>query len=295
MEVGEVLLAGAAASSKRDAAQHLASLTPCATWVWTDGPATGGVLCGGAGALIVYADDDRVELRRPAGVLCSSFRAEMMALAMALEHLAAHLAAHPRDDELPVIICVDSQSALAALREEPLAQRTSQGAEVWNRLLQIAATDRLASLQWVPSHCEIPGNEAADALAGEATVLEQGTATLDVNIISKAVARRAEDHAAQDRPTYPDPTRRAATGWYRELMGTRIPPPISKMDWRAAVDVHQIRTGRWSGSSQYLHSIGRNPTAACAHCRCLQCEAARCPLCGEEADTPGTYYSRARA
>ena len=35
-----------------------------------------------------------------------------------------------------------------------------------------------------------------------------------------------------------------------------------------------------------MHSIGRSPSAACAQCRDLLCEAARCPLCGEEADTP---------
>ena len=206
----------------------------------------------------------------------------MLALAMALEHLKAH----HRDDELPIIICTDSQSGLAVLREGPSAQRTEQGAEVWNRLLKIAAPDRPVSLQWVPSHCGIPGNEAADVLAGEAAVLEQDTAVLDVNTISKAAARRAKNHAAQDRPTCPDSTRRAATGWYRELMGTQVPPPISNMDRQTAVDVHQIRTGRWSGSRQYLHSIGRNRTAACAQCRDLQWGAARCLLCREEADTP---------
>ena len=88
----------------------------------------------------------------------------MLALAMALEHLIAH----PRDDELPIIICTDSQSALAALREGPSAQRTEPGAEVWNRLLEIAAPARPVTLQWVPSHCGIPGIEAADTLAGEA-------------------------------------------------------------------------------------------------------------------------------
>ncbi|KAF0312570.1 putative RNA-directed DNA polymerase from transposon BS [Amphibalanus amphitrite] len=283
LDIGAGLPAGAAASTKKEAAlHHLASLTQCATWVWTDGSATGGVLSGGAGALVVHADDDRTELKRPAGALCSSFRAEMLAIAMTLEHLATH----PRDGTLPIIICTDSQSALAALREGPSAQRTVQGAEIWSRLLEIATPDRHVTLQWVPSHCGIPGNEAADVLAGEAAALEQEIASIDVNTIYKAAARLARDQAARDRPSYPDPTRRAATGWYRELMGTRYPPPVSGLDRRAAIDVHQSRTGHWSGSTQFLHSIGRSPSAACAQCRDLLCEAARCPLCGEEADTP---------
>ncbi|KAF0300921.1 hypothetical protein FJT64_026689 [Amphibalanus amphitrite] len=185
-------------------------------------------------------------------------------------------------------ICTDSQSALAALREGPSAQRTAKGAEIWSRLLEIAAPDRHVTLQWVPSHCGIPGNEAVDVLAGEAAALEQEIASIDVNTIYKAAVRLASSQGpgARDRPSYPDPTRRAATGWYRELMGTRYLPPISNLDRRSAIDVHQIRTGRWSGSTQFMHSIGRSPSAACAQCRDLLCEAARCPLCGEEADTP---------
>ncbi|KAF0297293.1 Retrovirus-related Pol polyprotein from type-1 retrotransposable element R1 4 [Amphibalanus amphitrite] len=222
LDIGAGLPAGTAASTKKEAAlHHLASLTQCATWVWTDGSATGGVLCGGAGALVVHADDDRNELKRPAGALCSSFRAEMLAIAMTLERLATH-----------------------------------------------------------------PRNEAADVLAGEAAALEQEIASIDVNTIYKTAARLARDRAARDRPSYPDPTRRAATGWYRELMGKRYPPPVSNLNRRAAIDVHQIRTGHWSGSTQFLHSIGRSPSAACARCRDLLCEAARCPLCGEEAETP---------
>ncbi|KAF0288070.1 putative RNA-directed DNA polymerase from transposon BS [Amphibalanus amphitrite] len=108
------LPAGAARSTKRDAAlHHLASMTQCATWAWTDGSSSGGILRGGAGALIVGADDSRTELRVPAGTLCSSFRAEMVALQVTLDHILEH----QRDAPEPVIICTDSLSAVAALRE----------------------------------------------------------------------------------------------------------------------------------------------------------------------------------
>ena len=45
-------------------------------------------------------------------------------------------------------------------------------------------------------------------------------------------------------------------------------------------------TGRWSGSAQLLYEIGHNPSPNFQRCRDTTCEAARCPLCGEEADTP---------
>ena len=54
----------------------------------------------------------------------------------------------------------------------------------------------------------------------------------------------------------------------------------------SAIDVHQMRSGRWSGSTQFLHAIGKAPSPNCLQCRDSSCAAARCPLCGEEADTP---------
>lgn len=58
LEAGVHLTPGSAAEGGRqEAALHLASLPQCATWVWTDGSAEGGVLNGGAGALTEWPDD----------------------------------------------------------------------------------------------------------------------------------------------------------------------------------------------------------------------------------------------
>ena len=203
----------------------------------------------------------------------------------ALREALGHLLDHPRDTSDPVVFCTDSQSALAALREGPAAQRSAQGAEVWHRLLRLAAGDRPVTLQWVPAHCGVPGNEAADALAREAAALPQADVPLDVTTVFRAASRRAREAAARARPEHRGASR-SATGWYRELMGPTYPPPIAGMDRSAAIDVHQMRTGRWSGSAQFLHEIGRNPSPDCPQCRDLRCAAAKCRVCGEEADTP---------
>ncbi|XP_043237551.1 uncharacterized protein LOC122389502 [Amphibalanus amphitrite] len=180
------LPAGAARSTKRDVAlHHLASMTQCATWAWTDGSSSDGILRGGAGALIVGADDSRTELRVPAGTLCSSFRAEMVALQVTLDHILEH----QRDAPEPVIICTDSLSAVAALREGPSAQRSARGAAIWKQLLELTAGDRTVTLQWVPSHCGIPENESADALANEAATLAQEDVMLDCRNLDCPAAR----------------------------------------------------------------------------------------------------------
>ena len=58
-----------------------------------------------------------------AGDLCSSFRAEMVALRGALRIIVDH----PSQQEDPIVVCTDSQSALAALREGAVAQSTPLG------------------------------------------------------------------------------------------------------------------------------------------------------------------------
>ncbi|KAF0297635.1 hypothetical protein FJT64_004847 [Amphibalanus amphitrite] len=106
LDVGAALPPSATDEQRRDAASHhLAGLPQCATWVWTDGSATEGVTNGGAGALIVWPDDETAEIRTPAGRICSSYRAEMIALRAALNHLLEH----PAHTEDPVVICTDSQ------------------------------------------------------------------------------------------------------------------------------------------------------------------------------------------
>ena len=60
----------------------------------------------------------------------------------------------------------------------------------------------------MPSHCGIPGNERADALAGEAAALPQEEVPLDTRTVFRAAARVARDRTAEQRPA----------GWYRTLM-----------------------------------------------------------------------------
>ena len=43
-------------------------------------------------------------------------------------------------------------------------------------------------MQWVATHCGLPGNERADALAREASALPQHETRIDTGTVQKAVA-----------------------------------------------------------------------------------------------------------
>ena len=282
LHVGEGLRPDATPTQKKTAATlHLAGLPQCATWMWTDGSAEGGVLRGGAGAYIEFPDGEEIEVRRPAGMLCSSFRAEMVALQAALTTVRdrrAHLAD-------PIVVCTDSQAALACLRSGPASQSTTLGTEVWQLLLELTRDGRHINLQWVPSHCDIRGNERADRLAREASALPQADTAVDTRTVQKAVAREASKRTLTQRPP----------GWYRTLMEVRLPPPVSGVSRAEAVDIHQLRAGHWSGSALYLHRIGKNPSRQCPQCDDPRCPAGLCTACREENDTPAHVLLRCPA
>ena len=75
-----------------------------------------------------------------------------------------------------------------------------------------------AHLQWVPAHCDLPGNERADALAKEASELPQQDVPPDAAAVVKAVARDARKAwAASWRPSL-----------HRDIMKGKIPAPVEE-------------------------------------------------------------------
>ncbi|KAF0304736.1 RNA-directed DNA polymerase from mobile element jockey [Amphibalanus amphitrite] len=279
---GPACARGRSDESRRTAAEDLLEKLPGAEraiWIWSDGSATGGVTSGGGGAHITLPNGNTEEVRTPAGVYCSSTRAELVALRDALAKIVEieQEDAAPAGGDDPIIACLDSRAALMTLESGPAAQTTQLGATIWQQLLLLVERGRPVHLQWVPAHCGLAGNERADAIAKEAAGMDQSNAPIDTRSATRAAARSAR---RQWQRAWPD-------GWYKEIFGEEhLPGPVSGDNRMAAVDTHQLRAGHWSQSAQYLHRIGRRPNDTCQGCADTECPAARCLVCGEEADTP---------
>ena len=120
-------------------------------------------LVGGAGAVLYGGDSDTptttTSLQIPR--CSSSYRTEMTALELSLDLLLRHAA--PRDS---ATIFSDSQSAIRKLGSGPSAATDTFEFDVWSRIRTLTV-DKACSLtiQFVPGHAGIVGNDLADAAA----------------------------------------------------------------------------------------------------------------------------------
>ncbi|KAF0309815.1 Retrovirus-related Pol polyprotein from type-1 retrotransposable element R1 4 [Amphibalanus amphitrite] len=212
LDVGPLRTGATEGEKIRAATRHLAALPQRATWLWTDGSVEGGVKDGGSGAVVIWSDGEEEDLKTPAGRHCSSYRAEMLALASGLEHLLDN----PRDRDIPIVICTDSMASLATLRAGPTAQTSPLGVRIWRAFSRLSREGhRPIHAQWVPSHCGIEGNERADTIAKEAAELPQEDIPVDSRTICRARRRRAAASSDDDRLAAF--ARDLSDSWYSDL------------------------------------------------------------------------------
>ncbi|XP_045210549.2 ribonuclease H-like [Mercenaria mercenaria] len=126
---------------------------PSETWthVFTDGSASAAIKGGGAGIFILYTSGRSETNSIPTGRHCTNYRAEVEAIKQAIKLIEESPESCPN-----VIIFTDALSVLQALEN---SKQTSI-----SRVLFSLCKTRAVSLQWIPAHCGVPGNENADRL-----------------------------------------------------------------------------------------------------------------------------------
>ena len=138
--------------------------------IYTDGSATGGVRNGGSAAVVTRGAPETPQqvarlLSLGSKVTCS-FKEEVQGMKLALSWCEEQ----PRGTR--VLICTDSQALCTAL----LHDGDGEIRELSNRIHSCCCS---LTLQWIPSHCNIPGNEMADSAAKEACRLDGDGGPID--------------------------------------------------------------------------------------------------------------------
>ena len=153
--------------------------------VYTDGSAFKGTMNAGYGVRIEYADKTSEEIFNPCGVFCSNYEAEALAIEAAVHQLQQQFTLS-RERKQNVVIFSDSMSVLQALENEKLD--TSLIISITKTLSAFMQEfDIDVTLQWIPSHCDIPGNERADTLAKKGAESEQANIPVSLNTAKQMI------------------------------------------------------------------------------------------------------------
>jgi ribonuclease HI len=149
--------------------------------VYTDGSASAGCAMGGAAAVVTrgIAENPVVlkELKMKGAAFTSSYEEELSAATMAVEWIATA----DVDEFCIIVLATDSQSLCAAL--------SGASNEVERLLNAIGDLPCRLIWQWIPSHCDVPGNDLADEAAKQATKMP-GTGREVSLASSKALVRK---------------------------------------------------------------------------------------------------------
>ena len=145
--------------------------------VYTDGSAFKGTMNAGYGSNIQYPDQTRDELFDSCGLNCSNFEAEALAIEVSLHHLTNVFELTP-EKKSDIVVFSDAKSVLQSLehgkKENSYIRSLSRTITEFKIAHQVKIT-----LQWIPGHTNIPGNEKADKLAKQGSLLEQKTSNFN--------------------------------------------------------------------------------------------------------------------
>ena len=244
---------------KLAALETIDSYPTTAVHVYTDGSAFKGTVFAGYGVHMQYPDGSSFDFSNACGQICSNYEAEITALRSAVElaHQSFELGEH---DPTDIIIFTDSKSALQAL--ENLG--TNINKDIANLL---KATHNLLSsyeinitMQWIPGHTNIKGNDHADKLAKEGTTKEQIEKPCSNETIKQMLKNNYKEIWLTSWTT-------GQTGrvMYQEMNKPNPQDSINSLDREEQCIIFQLRTGH-SKFNAHLNRINPQIAPVCRGC-----------------------------
>ena len=233
---------------------------------YTDGSVKGGAENGGGGYTCSLDGKVILEGSVPAGLLCSSYQAELTALLALLRAVIQYVAETPEEFPLRLpgfLVALDGQSVITRLSPGILAQTCPLEIEVWQRLMEIQQmlSGRVV-IQYCPGHCGVEGNERADKLAETGTEQFQADIPLPFATAKAAIRRQIKRKWTQ---RLEDPSS-ASKRLHREITeGKPLREHAGSREEERTLA--QLRTGCCRHLQSYMHHILKKEVPAdCPDC-----------------------------
>ena len=239
-------------------ALYVHSYSTSAIHAYTDESAFKATINAGFGILLKYPDGSSSEYSDSCGTNCSNYEAEKIAIKTAIQliHQRFELS---ESNPTYVIIFSDAKSALEALQNPPHQdQITSEIALGISNL--IAAHAVHVTLQWIPGHCNISGNEKADKLAKIGATKPQKIPPCTQNTIKQILKNNEKE----------DWLNRWACGstgrvMFKEMAQPRPQDAINELERQDQSLIFQFRT-QHTRTNQHLNRINPLHQPHCRHC-----------------------------
>ena len=235
---------------KQLALETMSNLPRTNITIWTDGSATGGTTNAGSGVYIQYNGQEAV-IRKPAGRIAPSYKAELIATKEALVWLNQKNIADQN-----ITLLSDSKSALEKLEQGQRKLNSVTELEIRENATTLKERNVKVLMQWVPGHVGLYGNEKVDTEAKKACELQQENVPVDVSTATAVIRRHCKEKwkKSLDHKTLTSNLMRNGPNNTMEIGLSR----------RERIVMSQIRTGEHCPLFRaYLFRIGTTREAKC--------------------------------
>ena len=227
--------------------------------IYTDGSAFKATVNAGYGATINYPNGDKDKIHSPCGSFCSNFVAEREAITEVLKHVT-NTFDRTRDEIKDIVIFTDSLSALQALESGEMDnQEISKLTIACDHLMNRHSIN--VTLQWIPGHLGIKGNEEADVLAKRGAGQPQPEVPVTYDTVCKIIRSNLKEEWLNDWTN--NSTGRAL---YEHMNAPRPKDPINTLRRDEQALIFRLRT-KHVPLNNHLNRIKKDHSSQCPLCR----------------------------
>ena len=216
---------------------HIEDKYPSQIWthIYTDGSAEQAVRNGGAGVYIKYPGGSDESISLATGRYSTNYRAEAIALKTGAAHIENSTKATHN-----VVFFSDALSVLQALQ----SGREKELNDLFTALSSLCKRHQV-TLQWIPSHCDVQGNEKADSLAKEGSTKEQVDRSTTLRETKTVI--KAKQHSK----------------WLQQHPQHNKKDPYHLLSRQEQVTIFRLRTGHNRMKNHLYHKLRIGETALC--------------------------------